>query len=115
MFKPGDLIVLIVISLIAFLWAASGPKTTGAPEALRIVDALGEDTVSLFTDTLIHKGTVTIEILGAQAAITGSDCPTLQCVRTGWIGEPGAVSACMPNGVFIEIIGGGVSTDAVTY
>ncbi len=115
MFKPGDLIILLVISFTAFIWASSGPDRGGEPVGLRIVDALGEDTVSLFTDTLIHKGTVTIEILGAQAAITGSDCPTLQCVRTGWIGEPGAVSACMPNGVFIEIIGGGVSTDAVTY
>ncbi len=115
MFKPGDLIILLIISITAFIWASSGPDRGGEPTGLRIVDAQGEDTVSLSSDTLIHRGPVTIEILGGKGAITGSDCPTRQCVSTGWIGEPGAVSACMPNGVFIEITGGGRPTDAVTY
>lgn len=115
MFKPGDLIILLVISFIALIWASSGPDRGAEPVGLRIVDALGEDTVSLFSDTLIHRGPVTIEILDGKGAITGSDCPTGRCVDTGWIGEPGGFSACMPNGVLIEIIGGGVATDAVTY
>ena len=114
-FKTGDLAVLAAIALIAWLWASSGGGDSSAPESLRIVTAAGEDTLDLFSDTLFHRGAVTIEIRNGRAAITDSDCPTRQCVNTGWLSETGGISACMPNGVFIEVLGGGVATDAVTY
>lgn len=114
-FKPGDLVVIAVIATVAFLWSSSGGNDGESPENLRIVTSEGEDTLSLFTDTVIQRGEVTIEISAGRAAITESNCPTHQCVRTGWIQNPRQMSACMPNGIFIEVIGSHQSTDAVTY
>ena len=114
-FKAGDLAVVAVIAVIAFLWSSSGENSGENPESLRVVTGEGEDTLSLFTDTVVQRGELTIEIRAGRAAITESDCPTHQCVRTGWIQSPGQMSACMPNGIFIEVIGSHQSTDAVTY
>ena len=114
-FNPGDLALLAVIAVIAFLWSSSERNTGEHPESLRIVSGDGEDTLSLFTDTVFHRGEVTIEINDCRAAITESNCPTHQCVRTGWIESPGQMSACMPNQIFIEVIGSDTSTDAISY
>lgn len=115
MLKPGDLIVLAVIALVTFLWASSGRSGGENPESLRIVTNDGEDTLSLYRDTVFQRGAVTIEIEAGRAAITESNCHTRQCVRTGWLEAPGQMSACMPNGIFIEVLGGDNTTDAVTY
>ena len=115
MFKPGDIVILVVIALVTWFWAGSGAAGSTDPESLRIVTKYGEDTLSLNTDTLVVSGSVTIEIVGGHAAITDSDCPTHQCVRTGWLESPGQMSACMPNQIFIEVLGSSVTTDAVTY
>ncbi|MCK5842735.1 MAG: NusG domain II-containing protein, partial [Candidatus Sabulitectum sp.] len=48
-------------------------------------------------------------------AITQSDCHYQQCVHTGFIDTPGQMSACMPNGVWIEILGSEKITDVVSY
>jgi len=114
-FKPGDLVLLAVITLIAFLWWSSEKNFSENPESLRIVYSEVEDTLSLFTDTVIYRGEVTIEISGGSAAITESNCPTHQCVRTGWIQNSGQMSACMPNQIFIEVIGIDTLTDVITY
>lgn len=114
-FKPGDAVVIAVIVVIAWVWTSSGAGEGGSAENLRIVTGNTEDTLSLSMDTVVRRGEVTIEIAGGRAAITGSDCPTRQCVRTGWLHVPGQMSACMPNRVFIEVLGESSSTDAVTY
>ncbi|MDR0325526.1 MAG: NusG domain II-containing protein [Oscillospiraceae bacterium] len=51
-------------------------------------------------------------VQGGRVAITRSDCPDKTCVRTGFIGIPGQISACLPNGLLIRIIGDG-GVDAV--
>lgn len=115
-FKPGDLLVLAGIALVTWFWsAAENSRRGGEPVKLRVVSALGEDTLSLASDTVFSRGAVTVEIRNGEAAITSSDCPTRQCVRTGWLSGTGEISACMPNGVFIEILGEGPGTDAVSY
>jgi len=54
---------------------------------------------------------LTVAVKGGRIAITGSDCPDKTCVRTGFIGVPGQITACLPNRLMIRIAGGGV--DAV--
>ena len=115
MFKPADAFILLAVILITWLWSSGAPDTSGEPESVRIVSLSGEDTLDILKDTVVYRGEVTVEISEGRAAITDSDCPTRQCVSTGWITSPGEMSACMPNGVFIEILGGQRETDATSY
>jgi len=115
MFKPADAFILLAVILVTWLWSSGAPDRSGGPEGLRIVSLEAEDTLDILRDTVVYRGEVTVEISGGSAAITDSDCPTRQCVRTGWISKPGEMSACMPNGVFIEILGGHMETDATSY
>jgi len=114
-FKPGDGVLLAVIILITLIWAGWGERNSESSESLRIVTREGEDTLSLYTDTVVFRGNVTIEIKTGRAAITGSDCPTRQCVNTGWIKTAGQISACMPNMVWIEVLGEEQLTDVISY
>jgi hypothetical protein len=115
MFKPADGLILLAVILVTWLWSSGAPDASGGPEGVRIVSLSGEDTLDILMDTLVYRGEVTIEIRSGRAAITESDCPTRQCVRTGWIEVPGEMSACMPNGVFIEVVGSAAAPDAMSY
>ena len=55
---------------------------------------------------------VTVALRGGLVGITQSDCPDKTCVRTGFIGVPGQITACLPNGLLIRIAGDG-GVDAV--
>ncbi|MCK5130851.1 MAG: NusG domain II-containing protein [Candidatus Sabulitectum sp.] len=114
-FKLGDATLIIVIFAIALIWSRCNRERNTEPESLRIVTANTDDTLSLFRDTLIAMEHLTIEIKNESAAITHSDCPTQQCVRTGSITTPGQMSACMPNGIWIEILGSEKTTDVISY
>ncbi|MDR0293125.1 MAG: NusG domain II-containing protein [Oscillospiraceae bacterium] len=50
---------------------------------------------------------VTLSIRDQRIAFTRSDCPDKTCVRTGYISGPGQVSACLPNGLVVRVVGGG--------
>ena len=114
-FKPADILILIVVFTVAYFWGTSGNHSDETPTQLRIVTNVSDDTISLFTDTLITHNNVTIEIQNSAAAIIESDCPTGLCVQTGHIHTPGQISVCMPNGVWIEILGEDKKTDVVSY
>lgn len=115
MFKPLDAVLLAVIFSIAIFWSQYDRESNTEPHSLRIVTAVSDDTVSLFRDTLITAEHLTIEIANERAAITQSDCPAKQCVHTGFIGSPGQMSACMPNAIWIEILGSEKTTDVISY
>lgn len=114
-FKPGDAILIAVIFTIALTWSRCNRARGTEPQSLRIVTANTDDTLTLFRDTLITIEHLTIEIKNESAAITHSDCPTQQCVHTGYITTPGQMSACMPNGIWIEIVGSEKTTDVISY
>ncbi len=115
MFKPLDGILLIAILATAFFWSRCNRAQNTEPERLRIVTSDTDDTLSLFRDTMVIIDQLTIEIRNRTAAITQSDCYTQQCVHTGFISTPGQMSACMPNGVWIEILGSEKTTDVISY
>ena len=116
-FKPLDGLLVVFLLAVALLWSKCDREfdKESEPDSLRIVSSLTDDTISLFKDTLIVREHLTIEIKNMRAAITQSDCPTGQCVQTGFIGSPGQISACMPKETWIEILGSEKTTDVVTY
>lgn len=114
-FKPADILILIVVFTVAYFWSTSDSHSDETPTQLRIVTEVSDDTISLFIDTLITHKNVTIEVHNSTAAIIESDCPTGLCVQTGYIHTPGQISVCMPNGVWIEILGEESTTDVISY
>lgn len=114
-FKPLDGVLLLIILAIALMWSQCDKIENTEPESLRIITSDTDDTLTLFRDTLITLDQLTIEIRNKCAAVTHSDCHTQQCVHTGFITTPGQMSACMPNGVWIEILGSEKTTDVISY
>jgi len=115
MFKPLDGVLVAVIAAIALVWSQTGSNNNTAPLSVVVVTPQGTDTLSLFTDTVMALEHITIEVSDGTVAITRSDCPSQQCVKTGCIDQTGQMSACVPNGVWIEIIGAEKITDAISY
>ena len=50
-----------------------------------------------------HHLTITFD--GKTVAVTHSDCPTQDCVRTGAISRPGQSIVCLPEQVVVKILG----------
>lgn len=48
-------------------------------------------------------GTSRFEVRGGRVRMLESPCPEKICVKTGWIGRPGEVIACVPNRVVIAV------------
>jgi hypothetical protein len=45
-------------------------------------------------------------------AFAESDCPDKICVRTGRLHQVGQMAACLPNQVYVKIVGTGIQKDA---
>lgn len=50
---------------------------------------------------------------GESIAVTHSDCPTQDCVRTGRATHPGQSIVCLPEQVVIKLVGSGSGPDLV--
>ncbi len=48
-------------------------------------------------------GAMVLEVQDGRIRVRKSDCANQICVNSGWIERPGAVIACVPNQVMIEI------------
>lgn len=115
--KPGDAIPALAALGIAL--AVRGPLAAGIPAELLLVTPEGSSVLALSCDTLmevqVRDGTLLVQIEGGMARIVSSPCPRGTCVETGWIREPGRTAVCMPEGVFIQVLGEREVPDAVTY
>lgn len=48
-------------------------------------------------------GSMTMEVRDGKLRVRESNCANHICEKTGWIGRPGEVIACVPNQIFMEI------------
>ena len=53
----------------------------------------------------VDEGTYPLTIRAEQGriCIEHSDCPSQDCVRTGWISKPGQQIICLPNRLIISL------------
>ncbi len=61
------------------------------------------------------QGNTIIEIRERQVRFIDSPCQGKRCVISGWLKEDGETTACMPNGITIQIVGRDTRFDAVNY
>lgn len=110
-FRRGDVLVIAAVavlaafSLVQFLRnAAVEPKTVEVWQngaLVREVPAMSQVT---FDVSGAYTNTVTVDY--GAVAVTHSDCPTQDCVHTGWIRYTGQTIVCLPNGVEVRLTGG---------
>ncbi|MGO5113573.1 NusG domain II-containing protein [Candidatus Avoscillospira sp. LCP25S3_F1] len=115
-FRPADgLVILCVLllagaSLLSFLRnAAVEPATVEVWQngaLVKTVPAMSQVTFDVSGD---YTNTVTVEF--GKVAVTHSDCPTQDCVHTGWISYTGQTIVCLPNGVEVRLTGGSAEPD----
>lgn len=60
-------------------------------------------------------GDVIVRIGGGSARVIEADCRDKLCVTMGAISRPGAWVACLPNHVFVRVLGTDAGTDAIAY
>lgn len=120
-FRPLDAVLALLIVAAAFYAGWSLPEHGEGTVA--IVNCRGsEDTLALPLDTVFsvngRMGDVQVEMHGFRARIASSPCPGQDCVRTGWLKDPGQAAVCMPSEVMVRLEsrdGSGSAPDVVTY
>ncbi|MCL1807142.1 MAG: NusG domain II-containing protein [Oscillospiraceae bacterium] len=60
---------------------------------------------SLMVEDEFSVNNVTFTVKHSRIAITQAVCPDKTCIRTGFIGSPGQITACLPNGLMVRVIG----------
>ncbi len=115
-------VALAVVACAVFLVLFLRPAQSSAVTA--VITLNGETVAQYRLDQLSQP--VTLEVTEADYPLTiraeqgricieHSDCPSQDCVRTGWISRPGQQIICLPNRLVISLSGTDAeSFDAVT-
>ena len=108
--RPMDAVVALFVAALAiavavFYYGALGGEATGY-----VITHGGTEVAhgSLTEDRTLTVGDVhhlTITVSDGAIAVTHSDCPTQDCVRTGAIDRPGQTIVCLPEQVVVKILG----------
>ncbi len=61
------------------------------------------------------RGYNTIEVGNNRIRIKDSTCPDKICVKEGWISRVNQMTVCMPNRVYIKIVGQDTEIDDIAY
>ena len=116
------LVVLAVVLLAGVLVFLLRPSDSSAVTAVVTLDGAVvaqyrldqlEEPVILTLEEASYP--LTIQAEQGRICIAHSDCPSQDCVRTGWISRPGQQIICLPNRLIISLSGAETDGfDAVT-
>lgn len=109
---PGDaLVVLLVLcAALALLWLLRPASAGGLTVEVRLDGTLigsyplEEADAPVYVD-VNAPWPLTLELDGRRVRISHSDCPSQDCVHTGWIDEAGEQIICLPNKLIISLVG----------
>ena len=110
-FCKGDVVVIFFVGVLAVLIGTLFLIGTGRDKGTTVV--IYREGKKLQEIPLYDDGEILIEnsytnklvVKQGKAAIVESDCPGMDCVHSGWIGEKGRSLVCLPNRVEIRIEG----------
>ena len=111
--RPMDAVVALFVVALAIAVAVAYYGSLGG-------DYLGVDYVITHSGAEVARGSLyddreitvegsyhlTITVEDNTVAVTHSDCPTQDCVRTGTIDRPGQSIVCLPEQVIVKLVGG---------
>lgn len=110
-FCKGDIVVIFFVTMLAVLIGVLFLMKTGSDKGNTVavyLEGKKVQEISLYEDREIvieNSYTNKLRIKNGKAAIIESDCPGMDCVHSGWIGENGRSLICLPNRVEIRIEG----------
>lgn len=115
------LVALAVLAAAAAILFAFRPKSGNFLTARIVLDneLVAELPLSALTQpvTLQVPGArypITVEAEQGRVRVSHSECPSQDCVHTGWVSRSGGQIICLPNRLVITVTGGGADADAVT-
>ena len=107
-------VALVVVALAALLVFLLRPA--GGSNLTAVITLDGVQVAQYQLDQLdqpitltVDEGTYPLTIRAEQGriCIEHSDCPSQDCVRTGWISKPGQQIICLPDKLVISLSGSG--------
>ena len=115
------LVALAVLAVAAAILFAFRPKSGNFLTARIVLDneLVAELPLSALTQpvTLQVPGArypITVEAEQGRVRVSHSECPSQDCVHTGWVSRSGGQIICLPNRLVITVTGGGADADVVT-
>lgn len=118
--RHGDIFSIVGVGLAALLCGVGlwFQRTPAARVAIRYPDD-SSVTFSLTDSREIvvegnHGIVLTVTIAEGRVCVSESTCPDHVCVRSGWLSKNGQVAACVPAGVYVQVVGGNSEVDGVT-
>ena len=60
-------------------------------------------------------GNTRLQIKDNKVRFVNSPCKGKYCIHHGWLQHSGAVMACLPNGVFVQLAGNDPRYDAINF
>lgn len=61
------------------------------------------------------RGTSVLETRAGAIRFLSSPCPQQFCVHSGWLHRGGEATACLPNHLSVQVLGGGQAFDAMVF
>lgn len=118
--RHGDWVAAVAVGVTALLSAAFFWR--GQAPAARLEIHYPDSSVAVYSlsqeRTVAVQGQngmeLTVEIANGRARVRQSGCPDQVCVNCGWLSRSGQTAACVPAGVYIQVVGGSQTVDGVT-
>jgi len=112
-------VLALALAAAPFLFQAAWSARGGTP----VLEIYGPDgatqRLALDRDRTVRVagplGESVIEVHGGRARFTHSPCRAKVCVLSGWLHDPGAIAACVPNEVAVAVVADGQVIDAVNF
>ena len=115
------LVALTVLAAAAAILFAFRPKSGNYLTARIVLDneLVAELPLSALSETVTldvpgARYPITVEAENGRVRVSHSECPSQDCVHTGWVSRSGGQIICLPNRLVITVTGGGADADAVT-
>lgn len=115
------LVALAVLAAAAAILFAFRPKSGNFLTARIVLDneLVAELPLSALSETVTldvpgARYPITVEAEQGRVRVSHSECPSQDCVHTGWVSRSGGQIICLPNRLVVTVTGGGADADAVT-
>lgn len=115
------LVALAVLAAAAAILFAFRPKSGNFLTARIVLDneLVAELPLSALSETVTldvpgARYPITVEAENGRVRVSHSECPSQDCVHTGWVSRSGGQIICLPNRLVITVTDGGADADAVT-
>lgn len=109
MTRSDRILIAVIAAITLAAWPLGAVASSSGSDVLTVSGPAGTASVPLGSSQRLvvegARGPVVVEIVEGAACVVEADCPDHICERSGRISAPGAVIACVPNGVVLRVGG----------